>query len=71
MPTVYTEVDVDLGDFDTDDLVEELEKRGSLPVENNVDAKEIVETIWLKRRMGKEYQAEIDTLIYCVLGKIV
>jgi hypothetical protein len=34
MPTVYTEVevDVDLVDFDTDDLLEELESRGSLPV---------------------------------------
>ena len=31
MPTVYTEVevDVDLNDFDTDDLIEELESRGA------------------------------------------
>ena len=42
MPTVYTEVevDVDLDDFDTDDLLEELERRGSLPVESNINAKD-------------------------------
>ena len=33
MPTVYTEVevDVDLCDFATDDLLEELEERGKIP----------------------------------------
>jgi hypothetical protein len=32
---IYTEVevDVDLGDFDTEDLLEELESRGSLPTQ--------------------------------------
>jgi hypothetical protein len=72
--TVYTEVevDVDLGDFETDDLIEELESRGDLPTEGNVDAKELVEKIWLKRRLGShDYQTELDQLIYAVLGKIV
>jgi hypothetical protein len=72
--TVYTEVevDVDLGDFDTDDLLEELESRGALPVDNNVDAKSILESIWLKRRLGRtDYQTEIDQLIYAGLGRIV
>jgi hypothetical protein len=74
MPTVYTEVevDVDLTDFDTDDLLDELESRGSLPVEGQIDAKELVEQIWLKRRLGNhDYQQELDKLIYAVLGKIV
>ena len=54
MPTVYTEVEVDvsLTDFDTEDLLEELESRGSLPAEGDVDAKGIVHNIWLKRRLG-------------------
>jgi hypothetical protein len=72
--TVYTEVevDVDLGDFDTDDLLEELESRSALPVDNNVDAKSILESIWLKRRLGRtDYQTEIDQLIYAGLGRIV
>ncbi len=44
MPTVYTEVevDVDLVDFDTNDLLDELERRGELPVEEHGDARNIV-----------------------------
>lgn len=74
MPTVYTEVEVDvsLSEFETEDLLDELESRGSLPVESKIDARELVETIWLKRRLGNHnYQAELDKLIYAVLGKIV
>ena len=71
--TVYTEVevDVDLTDFDTDDLIEELESRGSLPVEQNGDAKELVEAIYMKRRLGRDYQNELNQLIYQVTGKII
>jgi hypothetical protein len=72
--TIYTEVEVDvnLEDFETDDLIEELESRGSLPPEANGDAKELVEAIWLKRRLGNhDYQTELDQLIYRVLGHIV
>ena len=41
--SVYTEVEVevDIGDFDTDDLLEELDSRGALPPEGNVNAKEL------------------------------
>jgi hypothetical protein len=72
--TVYTEVevDVDLGDFDTEDLIDELESRGELPVDNNIDAKSLLESIWLKRRVGRtDYQFELDQLIYAGLGKVV
>ena len=72
--TVYTEVevDVDLSDFETDDLIEELESRSALPVEGSFDSKELVEKIWLKRRMGNhDYQEELDKLIYQVLGHAV
>ena len=70
--TVYTEVEVDveLADFDTDDLLEELESRGELPTESG-DSKAILESIWLKRRVGQNYQQELDQLIYSALGKIV
>ena len=69
--TVYTEVevDVDLADFDTDDLLEE---RGALPVEGQYDSKEILEAIYHKRRLGRtDYEKELDQLIYAGLGKIV
>ena len=71
--TIYTEVevDVDLSDFDTDDLIEELESRGAAPVESG-DANELLQAIWLKRRVGRtDYQTELDQLIYAGLGKIV
>jgi hypothetical protein len=72
--TVYTEVevDVDLADFDTDDLLEELEERGALPVEGHYDAKALLESIWLKRRLGRtDYETELDQLIYAALGKTI
>ena len=72
--TVYTEVavDVNLSDFETDDLLDELESRGELPIEGDYDSKALVEAIWLKRRMSStNYQTELDQLIYAVLGKIV
>jgi hypothetical protein len=71
--TVYTEVevDVDLSDFDTDDLIEELESRGAGVEPEFGDGKEILEAIYQKRRLGKDYQAELDQLIWLGLGKIV
>ena len=72
--TVYTEVEVDveLTDFDTQDLLDELESRGELPTEADFDAKELIEKIWQKRRLGKDnYQAELDQLIYQVLGHVL
>jgi hypothetical protein len=70
---IYTEVevDVDLGDFDTDDLLDELESRGALPVEGDFDAKALLETIWLKRRQGQGYEQELDNLIWTSLGKVL
>ena len=70
--TVYTEVevDVDLGDFDTEDLLEELESRGSGTLDYG-DGKEILNAIYEKRRLGQDYQTELDQLIYAGLGKIV
>jgi hypothetical protein len=31
----------------------------------------LLETIWQKRRIGKDYQQELDGLIRGVLGKVV
>ncbi len=73
MPTVYTEVevDVDLDEFDTDDLIEELEKRGKGLEVSSVSGTDLVNSIWLKRRLGKDYQQELDELIYVVTGKVI
>ncbi len=72
MPTVYqeVEVDVELDDFHTDDLIEELERRGT-GVMDYGNGKEILETIYEKRRLGKDYQSELDKLIWLGLGKVI
>lgn len=75
--TVYTEVevDVDMSEFETDDLIEELESRGVGYNTKGVDADEmraLLDSIWMKRRLGNnDYQAELDRLIYGVLGKVI
>ena len=70
--TIYTEVDVDLGDFDTDDLLDELASRSSLPMEEDFHGKEILEAIYLKRRVGRtDYEKELDQLIWLSLGKVL
>jgi hypothetical protein len=70
--TVYTEVEVDvsLEDFDTDDLLDELEQRGSLPPEGSANAKEILERIYYLRRQGQDYEHLMDGLIYAVMGRM-
>ena len=71
---VTADVEVDLSDIDTDDLIDELETRGRDYNTKGVDADEmrnLLEIIWLNRRTGKDYQNELNKLIYGVLGKIV
>ncbi len=73
MKYVTAEVEVDLSEFDTDDLIEELENRGMDYNTKYVDGEEmrvLLETIWQKRRLGKDYQQELDVLIRGVLGKV-
>ena len=74
--TVYTEVEVevDLSDFETDDLIEELEERGELSERTGAgpyDIKELVEQIWMRRRNGQNYDYPLDQLIYNVTGHII
>lgn len=70
--TMYkeVEVDVDLSDFDTDDLIEELESRGSGTPDFG-DGKEVLNAIYEKRRLGRDYQTELEQLIWLGLGRIV
>ena len=64
----YIDVDVELDDFDTDDLIEELQRRGEI---GNDLPKDLLTTIWQKRRLGQDYQRELDDLIYNGLDRIV
>lgn len=73
MPTVetYVEVDVDLDEFDDDDLIEEMERRGLGVEVADSTATELVGVIYQKRRLGQDFERELDQLIYQVTGKIV
>lgn len=71
---VTAEVEVDLSEFETDDLIEELENRGVDYNTNGVDGDEmrgVLEQIWQRRRQGQDYQHELDQLIWGVLGRMV
>lgn len=67
--TVYkeVEVDVDLSDFETEDLIDELEYRGEGPYNSN----DLVQKIWIARRNGKDYHTLLNDLIYNVTGRII
>ena len=72
-PTVetYVEVDVELSDFDTDDLIEELESRGMGLEIASQSGTELITAIYQKRRLGQDYQHELDELIYIGIGRIL
>jgi len=74
--TIYTEVEVevDLTDFETEDLLDELESRGAGTMGHGTgpyDSKELVEQIWMLRRNGKDYQRQLDNLVYNVTGHVI
>lgn len=74
MPTVeayvgYVEVDVDLDDYDTNELIEELKRRGNdYALEG--DPLSYLRDIYELRRQGRDYQRELDNLIYGALGRM-
>lgn len=76
MPTVYTEVevDVDLSDFDDDDLCDEMERRGldlNSKYISGDEMQELITRVWQLRRTGQDYQRELDQLIWYGIGKVV
>ena len=72
MPTVYTEVEVDveLDDFDDEDLIDELQRRGRGFEVDSKTPTELVGQIHQLRRNGHDYQYELDELIYATIGRI-
>ena len=74
--TVYkeVEVDVDLGDFDDDDLIEEIENRGidlNSKYISGDEMRDLLTKVWQYRREGRDYQPELDQLIWYGIGKLV
>ena len=71
--TIYkeVEVDVDLSDFDDQDLIDELDKRGLGAEINSSTAFELIQEIYQKRRLGKDFESELGQLIYQVTGRVI
>lgn len=65
------DVDIDMEDFDTDELVSELERRGEANALIGESPMELLQRIYLKRRTGQAYEQELDDLIYESLGRLV
>lgn len=68
--TVNVDVEVDLSDVDTNDLLNELKSR-DLIFENLDEIKKLINQICLNRLYGLDFLKETDRLIYLALGRIV
>ena len=66
--TVEVEVDIDLEDFDTDDLIEELDQRDVVYRSGN---REILDQIYMAKVRKQPYDHLVNELIYNALGKII
>jgi len=71
MPYVHVDVDDILSEVDDDDLMAEVRARNLNTSGVSKSLEEILETIWLKRREGKDYSRDLDDLIYAGTGKII
>jgi hypothetical protein len=64
------EVEVELSDFDDDELIDELESRGKYsPTMGNSD--DLIDKIFHLRRQGKPYERELDEYLYIRTGRAV
>jgi len=70
--TVEVDVEVDVGDFDTDELLRELRAR-NLDDADMFDIKHIVQTLYDNKRANKneEFERTLSTLFDTILGRIV
>jgi len=66
----YITVDVDLSEFDTEELIDELKTRGELPG-FNADTNEMLNEIFNLRRLGKDYDSVLDQYLYHKLGRVI
>ena len=73
--TIEEEVWVDLEEFETEDLVEELKKRkGVSPSSyaNDISGRELVDEIYMAKHVRQQpYDHLIDQLIYAVTGRVL
>lgn len=63
-------VDVEISVFSDEELISELECRG-IGIAYEEDIKEIADVIFHKKRIGQDYDAELNTLIYMLINRIL
>ena len=64
------DVEVDLSDFDDEDLIDELKSRGKYNgTMGNSD--ELIDKIFHLRRQGKPYERELDEYLYMRTGRAI
>lgn len=66
----YVDIDVDMDDFEDDDIVEEMDRRGLGTGVMPGDNQDLLKAIFQKRRTGQSFDRELDQLIYNSLGRI-
>ena len=67
----YVEVDVDLDEFDDNELLDEIERRKLSVLDASPDeARRLLEEIYYKRVMNKDFTAELDRYFYLTLGRL-
>lgn len=68
--TIEEEVWIDLDEFETDDLVEELQSRGVNAFGPHGSTAQIINTMYDHQAMGKDIEPLLRELYYTALGKI-
>ena len=68
----YVDIDIDMDDFDDDDIIEEAERRGLsiTGIRTPGDNRDLLQQIFEKRRTGQDFNSELTELIYYGLGRI-
>lgn len=68
---ITTEVEVELSDFDTKELIQELKSRGTHIPLGNGNGNSLIEQIYQKRRTNRNFDAELDQFLQLSLGRII
>jgi len=63
-------VEVDLSDFDDEELIEELELRGKYSPTMG-DSDELIDKIFHLRRQGKPFERKLDEYLYIRTGRAI
>lgn len=72
MPTIYQEVEieVELDDFEDDDLLDECERRGLTFGHKVTPATQLIQQIFEAKQLGKPYENLLNDLFYNTIGRI-